>query len=297
MELSFSPKRIRGVLFLGGVSLVLLAGEALLISLLQSSPIGTNFFLYALSAVIVAVPLLFLLYRLYSLLFSSYTLDRKGLHIQWGKRSEVIPLNMIEWIRRPEEMPYDIPWSVLPMPGAYLGTVPSEEYRQIEFLASDTSTMLFVGTPKAVYAVSPRRPDDFLEGFRRMLQYGSTEAETWTTYRPANWILESWRDQTGRTTVILTALQLLVMILYIGFRYTAGKRIPMQFSASGVAEEVHTGQTVLVIPVLACLSAAAAYFFGGQLYSRPGFQNTARLVWVFMTLTVLLFEIAVVLIF
>ena len=98
--------------------------------------------------IIAAVPLGFLLYRLYSLIFSFYRLERDGLHIQWGLRAEVIPLNAIEWIRSPAEMTEDVPWSVLPMPGAYLGTVPVDDRSTYEFLASDMGKMLFLGTSR-----------------------------------------------------------------------------------------------------------------------------------------------------
>ena len=202
----FAPSRWKGILFLTTVCGLLIFLEIRLFRQFNTSNVGLQFFLLLIALLIFAVPLIFLLYRLYSLIFSVYYLERDGLHIQWGLRKEVIPLNAIEWIRSPAEMTEDVPWSVLPMPGAYLGTVEVDEHLTYEFLASDMSKMLFLRTSRFVYVVSPQNPAAFMTGFERILQMGTLTNVPWTTARPGNWILEAWHSKAGRISTLLSML-------------------------------------------------------------------------------------------
>jgi hypothetical protein len=73
------------------------------------------FFVLLIISLLLLIPIFFIGYRTLALIFSSYRMERDGFHIQWGLRKEIIPLTEIEWIRTPKEMPFEIPWSFLPM--------------------------------------------------------------------------------------------------------------------------------------------------------------------------------------
>lgn len=155
---SYPPARGQGIALHLALCLLLIGLEVFLVFNFAVTQVGLQFFLLLIAMMIFAVPLVFLLYRLYSLINASYDLKRDGLHIRWGQRREVIPLNAIEWIRRPEEMNRDVPWSVLPMPGAYLGTVTTKDGVTFEFLASSMQTMLFLGLPVIFMSSLPKTP-------------------------------------------------------------------------------------------------------------------------------------------
>lgn len=294
---TYAPSRGKGLLFLFPICAGLIALEVYLFLRFDISQVGLQFFLLLIALLLIAVPLVFLLYRLYSLVFSQYRLERDGLHIQWGLRTEVIPLNAIEWIRSPTEMTEDVPWSVLPMPGAYLGTVQVDEHRTYEFLASDTKTMLFLGTPRYIYAISPRKPAAFLNGFERILQMGTLTNVEWTTSRPGNWLIEAWRNKTGRIAVLSSLLFLISLYIFVGTRFQVGGMISLSFSPSGEPLESISSVNMLIVPLGATFIWLVGSVIGLFLFQRPENRRTAEIVWSAVSAAVLQCLVAALMIF
>jgi len=239
---------------------------------------GLLFFVSLLISVFLLVPVFFIGYRTFALIFSSYALERDGFHINWGLRREVIPLSEIEWIRTPKEMPFDVPWSFLPMPGAYLGKVQSENYPLIEFIASDVMSMLFIGTSRCIYAVSPAKPRQFIETFTRVLQLGTLSEIEWQTIRPVDWIAESWKNRSARLSVQFSLVLITILFLWIGFRFSGRQTIELGYSAAGAPQEILPVRNVLILPVLTVLFWLSDLGIGIRLYQ---YQNTRQLAEIF----------------
>ena len=293
----FAPSRWKGILFLLPLCTGLIWLETFLSGYFNVTQVGLQFFLLMIAELLIAVPLILLLYRLYCLLFSEYRLERDGLHIKWGFRTDVIPLNAIEWIRYPQEMTDDVPWSVLPMPGAYVGTVTVDDRLTYEFLASDMKTMLFVGTARAIYCISPRKPDAFLTGFERILQMGALDNVEWVTTRPGAWMIEAWRDKIGRYCTMLSIIILIGLYIFVGSRFQTDKIISLSFSPSGEPMEEIASTNMLIVPL-----AATVIFLTGSATALLLFQNRenrrlAELTWGAVTAAVLQCLAAAIMIF
>ena len=271
---SYAPARGKGLLFLFPLCAGLIALEVFLFLRFDISQVGLQFFLLLIALLLIGVPLLFLLYRLFSLIFSEYRLERDGLHIQWGLRTEVIPLNAIEWIRFPGEMTDDVPWSVLPMPGAYLGTVKVDEHLTYEFLASDMNKMLFLGTPRCTYAISPRNPS-----------------------RPGNWLIEAWQSKAGRISVLSSLVFLITLYIYVGTQFRVGETISLSFSPSGEPLESISSVNMLVVPLGATFIWLLGSIMGLLLFQRPENRRTGEIVWGAVSAAVLQCLIAALIIF
>ena len=280
---SYAPARGKGLLFLFPVCAGLIALEIFLFLRFDITQVGLQFFLLLIALLLIAVPLAFLLYRLYSLLFSVYRLERDGLHIQWGLRTEVIPLNAIEWI--------------LPMPGAYLGTVKADEHLTYEFLASDMNKMLFLGTPRSTYAISPQNPAAFLNGFERILQMGTLTNVEWTTSRPGNWLIEAWQSKAGRISVLSSLVFLITLYIFVGIRFQAGGTISLSFSPSGEPLESISSVNMLVVPLGASFIWVIGSIMGLLLFQRQENRRTAEIVWGAVSAAVLQCLIAALMIF
>ncbi len=292
---TYAPARAKGLLFLFPACILLIFLEIFLVSSFGSTNIGLQFFLLLIAMIITGVPLAFLLYRLFSLTFSYYRLERDGLHIQWGLRSEIIPLNAIEWIRSPAEMTEDVPWSVLPMPGAYLGTVSVDDHRTYEFLASDMNRMLFLGTSRYIYVISPQKPAGFMSGFERILQMGSLSNEQWVTARPVGWLLDAWANTTARISVILSLIFLVGLYIWVGLRFQTHGLLPNSFTAEGKPAEGVGGSNALVLPMGATAVWVLGMLLGLWVFQRRKKQGIAELVWGASAAAVLQFLIAAVL--
>ena len=294
---SFPPARGKGIALHLALCLLLIGLEVYLVISFAVMEVGLQYFLLLIAMLILAVPLVFLLYRLYSLIFSSYDLRRDGLHIRWGQRREVIPLNAVEWIRRPQDMTCDVPWSVLPMPGAYLGTVPTKDGLTFEFLASDTETMLFLGTSRYIYAISPEDPDEFLLGFERVLQLGALDNVRWESRRPANWVIEAWKDKPGRICAILSINLLTALFIFVGSRFDVNRTVSLSFSPLGEPTEELSAVNMLVVPLSAGIIWIAGSVLGLRLYQNADCRRTAELVWGATAAAILQCLIAALLIF
>lgn len=292
---TYDPSRGKGILFFLPVCGALTALEILLVRTFGGTKVGLQFFLLLIAMVIAGIPLIFLLYRFYSLIFSAYRLERDGLHIQWGPRSEVIPLNAIEWIRTPAEMTVDVPWSILPMPGAYLGTVTADEHLTFEFLASDMNKMLFLGTPRYIYVISPRDPSAFLNGFERILQMGSLENEEWVTDRPVVWLLDAWADIPGRISWALSVFFLICLYIWVGLRFQTNTMLPGAFTPTGLPAEGSSGMNAVALPIAATAVWILGTVLGLRIFRHWKKQNIAELVWGASAASVLQFLIAAIL--
>src|SRR4030066_350390 len=69
---------------------------------------------------LVLVPFLF--YRLLALQQSSYVLERDGIHLMWGLRSEDIPMEAVMWGGDAQDLGYALPRPFSSVPGSVLGT-------------------------------------------------------------------------------------------------------------------------------------------------------------------------------
>lgn len=293
---TYAPSRGKGILFMLVSCSILIFLEIFLLQHFSAAEVGINFFLLLIALIILAVPLVFLLYRFYSLIFSYYRLERDGLHIQWGLRTEVIPLNAIEWIRTPAEMEEDVPWSVLPMPGAYLGTVSVGDHVTYEFLASDMGKMLFLGTSRSIYVISPEDPAGFVTGFERILQMGALTNIQWTTTRPANWLLEAWRNKAARICTIASIILQILLYIWVGTHFENVKTVPLRYSPTGDPLRTLPPVNILTIP----LSATAIWLIGTALglwiFQQKDDRQVAELLWGSVTAAVLQCLVAAVLV-
>lgn len=276
---TYAPSRGKGILFLAPLCTGLIVLEIYLLRHFNVTQVGLQFFLLLIALLLIAVPLVFLLYRLYSLLFSYYRLERDGLHIKWGLRTEVIPLNAIEWVRTPAEMTEDVPWSVLPMPGAYLGTVTVHERLVFEFLASDTKTMLFLGTSRFIYAISPQNPAAFMNGFERILQMGALTNVEWETTRPGTWILEAWQNKPGRYGTIISLMLLIALYIFVGANFQVYETISLTFSPAGEPLEKISSTNILVVPIAATVIWLVGTLLGLVLFQKRENRPVSELIW------------------
>ena len=91
MEREFIPPRRTGVLIQSAMALWFLAAGGYFFFMAVQDQTGLDFLLHMVIALVLFAPLPVILYRLYSLISSSYTLRRDGLRIHWGLRREDVP--------------------------------------------------------------------------------------------------------------------------------------------------------------------------------------------------------------
>jgi hypothetical protein len=294
MDTDFYPPRKVGILFQGGLTLLLLASGAFFFYRATQDPSGVNFLLDMLIALVLFVPLPVLGYRLYALVNAVYILRREGLMIRWGLRREDIPLSSIEWMRPADEVGFRLPMPWLRWPGAILGRRTVSELGLVEFIGSDVKHLILVATPGKVFALSPENTKAFMATFRQVNELGSLVLIDAQSVYPKVFIGRVWQDRLSRALIIGSFLVGVILLTVVAIA------VP----GLDVIEWVEPGTTapgerLLLLPILNGLIWLFNLGAGTFLYRRGGDQRIAAyLLWGTSVLTgVLLLVGSVLLIF
>jgi hypothetical protein len=294
MDNDFYPPRRYGILFQGGLTLLLLAAGAFFFLRAIQAPSGVNFLLDMLIALMLFAPLPLLGYRLYALVNAVYILRREGLMIRWGLRREDIPLGSIEWMRPADEVGFRLPLPWLRWPGAILGRRTVSEFGPVEYIGSDVKHLILVATPGRVFALSPENTKAFMATYRQVNELGSLMPLPAQSVYPRVFIGRVWEDRMSRVLMIGSFLVGLILLAAVAIA------VP----GLDVIEWVEPGTTapgerLLLLPILNGLIWLFNLGAGTFVYRRGGdYRIAAYLLWGTSALTgVLLLVGSVLLIF
>ena len=279
----FTPARRLGIVFHVAAIILLLSLSAFALTagteLEQADAIalsGRFIFMMALAALFFA-PLPSLAYSLYALLRARYFLERDGLHLRWGLRSEDIPLMEIEWARPADELPIRLPLPMPSWPGALLGSVHTDELGRVEYLASSRAHLLLVATQRQVFAISPKDNQGFLDAMEEAFELGSLSPIPAHSVKPAAYVAQVWDHRPAR--ILIVSGLIVALMLFIG----ASIIIPTRFAGAVVATEtVRIGGSsvqLVLLPILAILFYGVNLGLGLFFFRRPSYRALAYMLW------------------
>lgn len=279
MENLFFPSRRSGLIFQGILLAFLGGGGGLAFAASLQQGIGSDLIFYLVLSVLLLLPTPLIIYHVYALLQASYTLDRDGLRIRWGLRAEDIPLPQIEWIRPADEMGFPLRMPLTATPGAFLGTTHVEGLGSIEFIGSDTRTLLLVATPKKVFAISPANPKAFVRSFRQYIELGSLSPLSSFSTRPVAFLGRVWGDRLARAMLgggfMLTA----ALFVLIALRIPTLQSVSLGFYASALPPEPGPPESLLLLAVLGGFAFALDLVSGLFFYRFEDSRPVAYLMW------------------
>jgi hypothetical protein len=227
---------------------------------------------------LVLVPFLF--YRLLALQRSSYVLERDGIHLMWGLRSEDIPMEVVMWVGDAQDLGYALPRPFSSLPGSVLGTRTLPDGKPVEFLASSQRRLVVIVTPDRAFAISPADPAGFLGSFRRLAEFGSLAPLEARSVFPQVLISRSWADRWTRILLVAGLLLALALLVWVSLEVPNHAQIALHISASGAsAEDLVPGIQLMLLPVLNMAFFAADLVLGLYFYRHPETQPLAYLVW------------------
>ena len=275
MDHEFQPPNKLGIFFQGGLILVLGAAGVFFFYRATQDPVGVNFLLDMLIALVLFAPLPLLGYRLYALVNAVYILRRDGLLIRWGLRREDIPLASIEWMRPANQIGYRLPLPWLRWPGAVLGRRTVSELGVVEYLGADLAHMILVATPGRVFAISPENTKSFMATFRQVNELGSlTHLDPQSVY-PRVFIGRVWEDELARWLILGSFVTGVLLLAVGGIAVPGLETIPWVEPGSTAPAE-----RLLLLPVLNGLIWIINLIFGTLLFRRGDDRRTAAyLLW------------------
>lgn len=291
---TFSPPRRLGIVL--HLALILALSAAGAYGLWQASRAGAGlaFLLYLLPGIIavVIVPLLF--YRLLSLRRASYTLQRDGILLRWGLRSEDIPIDVIQWVGAEKAYPQRLPKPYLSLPGAVLGVHQAADGRPVEYLSARSRNPILIVTIKRIFAISPRDPAEFLRVFQHLSEFGSLTPVFAQSVFPDILFARVWADRFARWILLAGFSLSLALLIWVGLAVPEYPRISLHLSLSGaLLEPLVPGVRLLLLPVMNSLFFIINLLLGLFFYRHKETQPLSYLMW-FSNMVVALFFLGAV---
>jgi hypothetical protein len=288
----FYPERGRGVLIHGLMLGILVLLMILAIWSITSWAEGSVFVVIMILIVILTALIPFVFYRFYALMNARYILERDGLRLRWGLRTEDIPLTDVEWIRRANESGYSIQLPVFSWPGAILGAKSNISLGSIEFIASDENKLILIAAQQKVYAISPKNPREFEMAFERSFEMGSLFPIESRSNRPTAFIQTTLQDRFAKYLLPLNLGLTILLWLVSGFIIANNQQLPLGFSPQGLPLELVGSQQLLLIPILGLFVMVNNIILGLFFFRQPEYYQIAYLLWFGGVITPLLLLIA-----
>ena len=272
------PSIQRGVIFHLGILLIILAASGYLLWLALFQQTQGVFILSLIASMLVFLPFPFFLYRLFSLLRAKYTLSRDGVSIQWGLRTEDIPITEIEWIRLPGDLATKLPLPRIIFPGAVLGTRKHRDLGIIEYIASDLRRLILIATKDRIFAISPRNINAFEDDFYRSTEMGSITPIEKQSSQPQFIMASLMSDKASRAFLLSSAFLSLLLLIAVSFIIPTRTTVPLGLEAIGINREESSSERLILLPLLSLFIFFIDFGFGSFLYRKKGFRNAAYIV-------------------
>jgi hypothetical protein len=289
----FLPPRQRGLFLQISVTLILFGGATFSFVQAVQSQASPDFLARLLLALLLILPTPYLSYRSYALSRADYRLERDGLRLRWGFRSEDIPLPEIEWIRPASELAIALPLPWLHWPGSILGTRQVEGLGPIEFMASELDTLLLVATPQRIFAISPAEPNAFLSAFQNLNELGSLAPLSAQSVYPTLVIGSLWDDRLARG-LLSTSLALAAGLLaWVSIIIPSHPVVSLGFLPTGGLDVPGPGVRLLLLPVINGIDLFIDMVLGFYFYRRPTRKLLAYVLWFSAIFSAAMFYLAV----
>lgn len=293
--LIFEPPRRNGLMVHTALLIVLVT--LTLFNLWQTvrAPIGAVFLLNLLFALLSALPVPLVFYRLRALQTAAYELSRDGVVLRWGLRSVTLPMPAVLWVRRAEELPGRLPMPWLWWPGALLGTAwrPMRDLPPIEFFAASRANLILIATEQRIYAISPADPDTFLHTIQRLLEYGSITPLAYANQYPLGLLREVWQSRSLRILFISSVGLNAALLTWVSLSIPRQPTIRLGFDAATQPGLAVASAGLLLLPFLSGLFSALNGLLGLYFFRREPLRFLAYLLWISGAFLPVLFLLAV----
>ena len=291
----FNPPRNPGLLMHIILFLGLAAGIIILMIRIFSQPVGWTLVLYLLGSLILIAMLPLIAYRGYALLHASYTIERDGLRVRWGLRSEDVPLTEVLWVREATDLVVPLRLPRFSMPGAILGNSRHDELGKMEFIASDAKSLVIVSAFNKTLILSPEDAGDFTHRFQRVIEMGSLAPISPHTAVPAAFFGQVFKDRLGRILVPAGAALAILLLLFTSVLIPFRDVVSLGYDRAGLPLEPVPSSRLLLLPVIGLVLNMADLIGGFYSYRRPETRVIAYFLWAAGMLTSLLLLVAVLL--
>jgi hypothetical protein len=253
-----------------GLMVAIMLIDANLIWLATNRPIVIGTFIIGL-AVLTSLGLLGLIvYWLYGLIRSGYSLDRNMLVIHWGPTEQIVPTGQIERVLTGDQVAGRISFNGGTWPGHCVGYGEVPGVGSALFYATvPPKHQVYVVTPGMTYGISPANQQAFLQSLHKRLEMGPTQIVEQSSKRPGFLSWAIWQDRVGLVMLAISFLIVLALTGLLCFQFPALPRtVPLHFDAAGQPDRLEARGQIFTIPLIGLVALLLNGTLGGLAYRR-----------------------------
>lgn len=289
----FPPSRSRGFITLGALLSLFGATSAVGFINTFAAPVGPLFTLWVLMGVGGFAPLPFLAYRIYALARSGYAIGRDTLRLNWGLRSEEIPISDVEWVRPAHDLTIPLRLPFPPLPGGILGASRHPDMGPVEFMASDRKNMLLVATRRAVFAISPEDPVRFVRAFQQSIEQGSLAPGVGRSQYPSFVVTQAWESLPVRFMWLFGLILNIGLLALVSVVIPTLPEVALGFAPTGQPLIADSPVQLILIPIVSNVLFVIGWLAGLFFYRRSE-RPLSLVLWGSGAASALFFVIAVI---
>lgn len=291
----FLPARTTGLILHAGILLILLAGVTIQLITAFTSNVGWRLIFFVLGAVILFAFIPFAAYRGYALLHATYTIEREGLRVRWGLRSEDLPLPEVTWVRPASDLTIPLKLPLFSVPGAILGYSEHPELGKVEFIASSVHDLVIVSSINKTLVLSPEEPVEFSNRFQRAIEMGSLSPIEPYTAKPAAYLSQVIESRSSRGLIFLSIGLVLLLLALTSILFPLRDFISLGYDANALPLEPVQSSRLLLLPVIGILFVFINLVSGLFFHRRLETRASSYFLWAAGSVTTLLLLLAVLL--
>ncbi|RLD05910.1 MAG: hypothetical protein DRI65_07860 [Chloroflexota bacterium] len=233
----------------------------------------------------------YLIYRLYALHRSEYILERGGIKLNWGWRSESLPMEQVDWVYRLEDLEAAPHLPIIHWPGAVTGVRRFQRGPEVEYLASRSKGLVIIAAGERYYAVSPIQANEFISTYNELTELGAISFLETESVRPALILTDIVKIKPILWILISGGLLNISLLIWTLLVIPSRDLVSLGFTSGGLPHEGLDSVRLVLFPILNTTAYLANLVLGLFLFRNQENRFLAYLLWTGSLLVAILFHI------
>ena len=226
---------------------------------------------------LITVP--FLIYRLYALHRSKYSLERGGIQLQWGWRSENIPMDKVKWVHKAEDLEIPPQPPLIRWPGSVIGFRRFLRGPVVEFMAAREKGLVIIATEEGYFAISPLQVEDFILSYNSLTELGSISLLTTQSSHPTLILTEISGKKPLLWIFLAGAILNITLLIWTLLIIPSREMISLGFTPGGIPHEPLESIRLILFPIINTTAYLSNLVLGLFLFRNEETRVLAYILW------------------
>jgi len=236
----------------------------------------------------------YLIYTLYALHRSEYILERGGIKLHWGWRTESLPMEDVDWVYRVEDLETAPHLPIIHWPGAVTGVRRFQRGPEVEYLSSSTKGLVVIAAGERYYAISPKQVNDFISAYHELTELGAISPISPESVQPALILSEVFKIKPILWILIGGGLLNISLLIWTLLVIPSRDLVSLGFTPGGVPHDSLDSVRLVLFPILNTTAYLANLILGLFLFRNQENRFLAYLLWGASIVVAILFHIGMV---